>query len=120
MNFPASPIAMPLSWMIKLTDCWAEPKNDSEGEDDGYKIEKGRGRRKQSLSVPLFSSLPAPPPVVHFLQNVDRPRSKTNVRKPPPTQKKTKTPVLQSIVEQNNPLGSLLVSEVGGEFLRNN
>ena len=35
--------SMPPSWMIKLTDGWGEPKKDSEGEDDGFKIEEAGG-----------------------------------------------------------------------------
>ena len=31
--------ALPPFWMMKLTEDWGEPKNDSKGEDDGLKIE---------------------------------------------------------------------------------
>ena len=37
---------MPPSWVIKVTEGWGEPKQDSEGEDDGFRKkrrERGRG-----------------------------------------------------------------------------
>ena len=49
INNPSN--ALPPFWMIKLTEVWGEPKNDSKGEDDGLKIEQGEGtrRKKQHL-----------------------------------------------------------------------
>ena len=61
MNNPSS--ALPPFWMIKLTEAWGEPKNDSKGEDDGLKIEQGEGMRRKTFS---FSSPPLPPSAIHF------------------------------------------------------
>ena len=60
---------MPPSWIMKLTEGWGEAKNDSKGEDDGFKMEEGEGEERVfSLSLPLPSpAFPFPPPLVHFL-----------------------------------------------------
>ena len=42
MNNPSS--ALPPFWMMKLTEDWSEPKNNSKGKDDGLKIAGYRGR----------------------------------------------------------------------------
>ena len=54
INNPSN--ALPPFWMIKLTEAWGEPKNDSKGEDDGLKIEQGEGtrRKKYACTQPLF------------------------------------------------------------------
>jgi len=55
---------MPPSWIMKLTGGWGEAKNDSKGEDDGFKMEEGEGEEKKKFSLSLP---PPPPPLVHFL-----------------------------------------------------
>jgi len=48
---------MPPSWIMKLTGGWGEAKNDSKGEDDGFKMEEGEGGRKRNFPF-LFPPLP--------------------------------------------------------------
>ena len=55
--------AMPPSWMMKLTRVWGEPKNDSKGEDDGFKIEEGGESLLQLF--PLLPPLPSRPSTSH-------------------------------------------------------
>jgi len=55
---------MPPSWIMKLTEGWGEAKNDSKGEDDGFKMEEGEGKNTFYYFPFLFHS---PPSLVHFL-----------------------------------------------------
>lgn len=64
MNNPSNYAAPPL-WMMKLTKGWGKQKNNSKGEDNGFKIEEGLKRRGVAenfflLPVPHLFSAPLP------------------------------------------------------------
>jgi len=40
---------MPPSWIMKLTEGWGKAKNDSKGEDDGFKMEEGEGEGRGKI-----------------------------------------------------------------------
>jgi len=39
---------------MKLTEGWGEAKNDSKGEDDGFKMEEGEGEGRGKRNFPFL------------------------------------------------------------------
>jgi len=47
---------------MKLTEGWGEAKNDSKGEDDGFKMEEGEREGRGKYLYNIFSSFSLPLP----------------------------------------------------------